>query len=125
VGRKKKGAPVVIVRKDKKLKKTGHLLAFMVTGGASSVYTATKAATNAGYNARTRKLMEQAEGAEETPQASQADSVPQADKAACPSCGAYYVLAQSPDGRSTLVKGHSVPNTGQRCALSNTAITPT
>ncbi len=59
--RKKKGAPVVIVRKDKKLNKTGHLMAFALTGGVSSVYTATKAATNAGYNARTRKLMEQAE----------------------------------------------------------------
>jgi hypothetical protein len=58
MGRKKKGAPVVIARKDKKLNKTGHLIAFALTGGASSVYTATKAATNAGYNARTRKLAE-------------------------------------------------------------------
>jgi hypothetical protein len=49
MGRKKKGAPVAIVRKDKKLNKTGHLIAFALTGGASSVYTATKAATNAGY----------------------------------------------------------------------------
>jgi hypothetical protein len=125
VGRKKKGAPVVIVRKDKRLNKTGHLLGFALTGGMSSVYTATKAATNAGYNARTRKLMEQAEDADETSQASHPLSVPQADKGACPSCGAYYVLAQSPDGRRTLVKGHSAPSTGQRCALSNTAITPT
>ena len=53
---RKKNAPVVIMRKDKKLNKTGHLLAFMVTGGASSAYTAARAATNAGYNARTRQL---------------------------------------------------------------------
>lgn len=63
---RKKGAPVVITRKDKRLNKTGHLLAFMLTGGASSVYTATKAATNAGYNARTRKLVEQAEAEDAT-----------------------------------------------------------
>ena len=56
-----KGAQVVITRKDKKLNKTGHLLAFALTGGASSVYTATKAATNAGYNARTRELQRQTE----------------------------------------------------------------
>jgi hypothetical protein len=60
--RKKKGAPVVIVRKDKRLNKLGHLTAFALTGGASGVYSAAKAATNAGYNARTRKLMEAAEG---------------------------------------------------------------
>jgi hypothetical protein len=53
---RKKNAPVVIYRKDKRLFKTGHLTAFMLTGGLSSVYTAAKAATNAGYNARTRKL---------------------------------------------------------------------
>lgn len=53
---RKNRAQVVITRKDKKLKKTGHLLAFALTGGTSSVYTAAKAATNAGYNARTRKL---------------------------------------------------------------------
>lgn len=61
MSRKRKGAPVVITRKDKKLNKTGHLLAFALTGGASSVYSATKAATNVGYNARTRKLQEQSE----------------------------------------------------------------
>jgi hypothetical protein len=59
--RKKKGAPVVIVRKDKRLNKTGHLIAFALTGGTSAAYTAAKAATNAGYNARTRKLQVQAE----------------------------------------------------------------
>lgn len=57
----KAGAPVVITRKDKRLFKTGHLLAFMVTGGTSAVYTAAKAATNAGYNARTRELQAQSE----------------------------------------------------------------
>lgn len=55
--RKKNRAPVVIVRKDKRLNKTGHLLAFMATGGTSSVYTAARAAYNASYNARTRRLM--------------------------------------------------------------------
>ena len=54
----RKKAPVVIVRKDKRLNKTANLLAFALTGGASGLYTATKAATNAGYNARTRKLMQ-------------------------------------------------------------------
>lgn len=57
----KRGAPVVIVRKDKRLGKIRHLTAFALTGGASSVYTAAKAATNAGYNARTRKLADAAE----------------------------------------------------------------
>lgn len=61
MSRKKKGAPVVIVRKDKRLSKLGHLTAFALTGGASSVVTAAKAATNAGYNARTRKLQEESE----------------------------------------------------------------
>jgi hypothetical protein len=63
MGRKNK-APVVIVRKDKRLNRTGHVLAFMLTGGTSSVYTASKAATNAGYNARTRRLQAQAEAAD-------------------------------------------------------------
>jgi hypothetical protein len=61
MGRKKRGAPVVITRKDKRLNKTGHTLAFMLTGGLSGAYTAAKAATNAGYNARTRKLVEASE----------------------------------------------------------------
>lgn len=60
--RKQKGAPVVITRKDKRLRKGLHLAAFIATGGASGVVTAAKAATNAGYNARTRKLQEAAEG---------------------------------------------------------------
>jgi hypothetical protein len=55
---RKKKAPVVIVRKDKRLNKTANLIAFAMTGGASGVYTAGKAASNAAYNARTRKLME-------------------------------------------------------------------
>jgi len=57
---KKRGAPVVIVRKDKRLHKGLHLFAFAATGGLSGVATAAKAATNAGYNARTRKLQEDA-----------------------------------------------------------------
>jgi hypothetical protein len=63
--RARRGAPVVIVRKDKRLNKTGHLLAFMLTGGASAVVTAGKAATNAGYNARTRQLQAEAGDAED------------------------------------------------------------
>lgn len=57
----KNRTPVVIVRKDKKLKKSGHLLAFMLTGGLSAPVTAVKAATNAGYNARTRRMQREAE----------------------------------------------------------------
>lgn len=62
MGRKNKGAQVVITRKDKKLGKIRHGIAFAVTGGASGIYTAAKAASNAGYSARTRKLAEQADG---------------------------------------------------------------
>jgi len=58
---KRRGAPVVIARKDKKLHKGLHLFAFMMTGGASSVVTVAKATTNAGYNARTRELQRQSE----------------------------------------------------------------
>jgi hypothetical protein len=64
MSRKKKNAPVVIVRKDKRLHKGAHLAAFMLTGGVSGVVTAAKAGTNAGYNARTRKLQAQVEDAE-------------------------------------------------------------
>jgi hypothetical protein len=62
---RKKKAPVVIVRKDKRLNKVAHLTAFAVTGGTSAVYTAAKAGSNAAYNARTRKLAAQAEEAEQ------------------------------------------------------------
>jgi hypothetical protein len=47
---------VVITRKDKRLRKGWHLLAFALTGGASAPVTAARAATNAAYNSRTRKL---------------------------------------------------------------------
>lgn len=62
----RKRAPVVIVRKDKKLHRGAHLAAFILTGGASGVVTAAKAGTNAAYNARTRELQAEAE-AEEQP----------------------------------------------------------
>jgi hypothetical protein len=52
---------VVITRKDKRLRKGWHLLAFMPTGGASAPVTAAKAGTNASYNARTRELQAQSE----------------------------------------------------------------
>jgi hypothetical protein len=55
----KRNPPVVITRKDKRLHKGWHLLAFMLTGGASAPVSAAKAGTNAAYNARTRKLAEQ------------------------------------------------------------------
>jgi hypothetical protein len=58
---KKKNAPVVIVRKDKRLHKGAHLAAFMLTGGASGAVTAAKAGTNATYNARTRQLAAEAD----------------------------------------------------------------
>lgn len=59
----KNKTPVVIVRKDKRIRHKGlHLLAFAATGGLSGVVTAAEAASNAGYNARTRKLQREAEG---------------------------------------------------------------
>jgi hypothetical protein len=62
---RKRGAPVVILRKDKKIRhKLLHLGAFAVTGGLSGVVTATEVANNAGYNARTRKLQAEAEEVE-------------------------------------------------------------
>jgi hypothetical protein len=59
----KNKAPVVITRKDKRLNKPGHLLAFALSCGTSGVYTAAKAGSNAAYNARTRKLIAEAEEA--------------------------------------------------------------
>lgn len=72
---RKRGAPVVITRKDKRINKTGHLIAFGLTGGLSGAYTATKAATNAGYNARTRKLIAESEATQEPPSAQTQPSV--------------------------------------------------
>jgi hypothetical protein len=51
---------VVITRKDKRLKKGWHLLAFALTGGTSAPISAAKATTNALYNERTRELQRQA-----------------------------------------------------------------
>lgn len=68
----KKGAPVVIVRKDKRLHKGLHVAAFMLTGGTSGVVTAAKAGTNAAYNARTRELAGAAE--QEAQEAQQAEA---------------------------------------------------
>jgi hypothetical protein len=64
MARNRRGAPVVITRKDKRLGKGRHLIAFALTGGASGVYTAAKATTNAGYNARTRALQAASEPSE-------------------------------------------------------------
>ena len=58
---------VVITRKDKRLG-FGHWIAFALTGGASGIYSAGKAVTNAGYNARTRQLQAESD-AEEAPSA--------------------------------------------------------
>jgi hypothetical protein len=118
MGRKKKGAPVVVTRKDKKLNKTGHGLAFILTGGMSSVYTATKAATNAGYNARTRKLAARAE--DDAPEVEQVTPVLEG-KAECPGCGAPYVLV--PNGAGMLVKLHDAPDGDQRCEWSGKFLT--
>ena len=52
----KRQAPVVIVRKDKRLHKGVHLAAFLLTGGTSGVVTAARLGTNGAYNARTRRL---------------------------------------------------------------------
>jgi hypothetical protein len=68
-----KNPQVVIVRKDKRLRKGLHLLAFVATGGMSAPVTAAKAATNAGYNARTRKL---ASGGEDAQAEFRAEHVP-------------------------------------------------
>jgi len=61
----KRGAPVVIMRKDKRIRhKLLHAAAFAATGGASGIVTAAEAANHAGYNARTRKLQAEAEADE-------------------------------------------------------------
>lgn len=55
---------VVIVREDKRIRhKLLHAVAFALTGGASGIVTAAEASSHASYNARTRKLQEQAGGA--------------------------------------------------------------
>jgi hypothetical protein len=51
---------VVIIRKDKRVHKKLHLLAFMLTGGASAAVTAVSATNAAAYNRRTRKLSDRA-----------------------------------------------------------------
>lgn len=54
---------VVIVRKDKRIRhKLLHAAAFALTGGTSGLVTAAEAAGHASYNARTRKLQQQAGG---------------------------------------------------------------
>lgn len=58
---RRKHPPVVITRKSKRLNRPLHVAAFLLTGGASVPISAAKAASNAGYNARTRKLAEAAE----------------------------------------------------------------
>jgi hypothetical protein len=73
MSRRSSGAPVVITRKDKRMSKLGHGLAFALTGGTSMLYTAAKGASNAAYNARTRELQRQAEEAQREPSVSQAE----------------------------------------------------
>lgn len=64
----KNTAPVVITRKDKRIRhKLTHLLAFGLTGGASGIVTAAEAANHASYNARTRKLQAEADSASQPP----------------------------------------------------------
>lgn len=63
----KRGAPVVIMRKDKRIRhKLLHAAAFAATGGASGIVTAAEAANHAGYNVRTRKLQAEAGEPDET-----------------------------------------------------------
>jgi len=57
----KRNPPVVIYRKSKRLNRPAHIAAFLLTGGMSAPISAAKAATNAGYNARTRELAARAE----------------------------------------------------------------
>jgi hypothetical protein len=73
--RSTRSTQVVIVRKDKRLNRPFHLLAFMLTGGMSAPLSATRAATNAGYNARTRHLSDTS-SAVPTSRASRAAFVP-------------------------------------------------
>jgi hypothetical protein len=47
---------VVITRKDKRVHKLAHLIAFVITGGMSTPVTAVSAASAASYNRRTRRL---------------------------------------------------------------------
>jgi hypothetical protein len=55
---------VVITRKDKRVNhKVAHLAAFAITGGLSGFVTAGEVTSHAGYNARTRVLQAQSEGA--------------------------------------------------------------
>jgi NhaP-type Na+/H+ or K+/H+ antiporter len=61
---RRRGAPVVIIRKDKRIKhKFLHTALFAATGGMSGIVTAAAVTSNAGYNARTRKLQQEAEQA--------------------------------------------------------------
>ena len=57
IARKNK-ASVVIVRKDKKLRKGTHVGLFALTGGLSGVFTGVRAAQIGAYNARTRRLQD-------------------------------------------------------------------
>lgn len=60
--------PVVIMRKDKRIRhKLTHAVFFAVTGGASGIVTAAEAANHAAYNAHTRKLQAQSEENEHKP----------------------------------------------------------
>jgi hypothetical protein len=52
---------VVIIRKDKRHHKLGHLFLFAATGGMSAPLQAAQAARTASYNARTRKLQRDSE----------------------------------------------------------------
>lgn len=96
----KSNPPVVITRKDKRLHKGAHLIAFALTGGASGAVTAAKAGTNAAYNARTRELQRRAEAPERPvvphgfPEAPRGNwgliavsPVPVTAPRACPRCG--------------------------------------
>jgi hypothetical protein len=65
---RKKAAPVVIIRKDKRIRhKLAHAIAFAATGGASGIVTAAEAASHAQYNARTRRLQAATEQAGQAP----------------------------------------------------------
>jgi hypothetical protein len=58
----RRNAPVVIVRKDKRVKhKLLHAVAFAATGGLSGIGTAVEVANHAAYNARTRELQRRSE----------------------------------------------------------------
>lgn len=82
----KSGAPVVIMRKQKKTRWWLHAITFAATGGMSAPLNAAVAARNASYNRDTRKLAEASAPAD-------AEGVTTADTPAMSTEDMFYELA--------------------------------